>query len=69
MPTAHPPSTTARPRPAQHWRRDMAARQREGAAGVRDSVQRSALMLAAEVLDPDQDTTDEPCGSAEPASR
>ena len=51
MPTALP-RWTGRPTPAEHdRRREVAARQREAAAAVHDSVRRSALMLAAEVLD------------------
>lgn len=46
-------------RPGQGRRREMANRQRQAAATARDSVQRSALLLAAEVLDPDEDARDD----------
>ena len=57
MPTAAP--STGRPAPAGHdRRREMATRQREAAGAVRDSVKRSALMLAAEVLDAEEPNAD-----------
>lgn len=50
MPTALPPSVGPPAQPGHEGRREMATRQREAATAVRDSVERSALMLAAEVL-------------------
>ena len=59
MPTRLPTSTK-RPAPVVHdRRREMATHQREAATAVNDSVQRSALMLAAEVLDACDDAEDE----------
>ena len=55
-----PPTT---PRPGEAQRHEMADQQRQAAAAVRDSIERSALVLAAEVLEPHGDD-DAELGSA-----